>query len=226
MVVLQSGWTPQKHRLFLSKQTDSFKQPNLFGPGFSLPRVQRRSPRGEQKHTEFLQREKSLCTQRPEPMICMLEAEPCKARQGFCSGFPKVSSFPYPAVPQDTSSSSKAELIPHRPEIHLISPPLQPANGESKLNPNWISSSSAVSGDCSLLLLSLSGRKPGQTLKEWQTVSGQICPAYLSWVQTEDKLNHIYLLLLLVRPSFPLCLAGECHPVLYRTTPNEESWVE
>lgn len=146
---------------FPSKLTPS-NSPTYLVQGFLFPEYNEDLP-GKSRNTL---REKSLCTQRPEPMICMLEAEPCKARQGFCSGFPKVSSFPYPAVPQDTSSSSKAKLSPHRPEIHLISPPFQPANGESKLNPNWISSSSAVRGDCSLLLLSLSGRKPGQTLKE------------------------------------------------------------
>lgn len=212
MIVLQSGWTPQKHRLFLPKQTDSFKYPK-----FVLSRRQRGSPR-ESRNTELLQRGQSLCTQRPELMIYMLEAEPCKARQGSCSAFPKISSSPYPALPQDTSSSSKAKLSPHSPEIHLIGH----LSSLLMVNPSWIpsgfSSSLAVRGDCSQLLLSLKRRKPGQTLKEWQTVSGQICPAYLSWVQTEDKLNHIYLPLLLVRTSFPLCLAGECHPVLYRTT--------
>lgn len=70
-----------KNRPFISKQTDSFKYPN-----FVLPRVfsfQRISQEG-QKHPEPLQREKSLCTQRAELVICMLEAEPGTARQGSC----------------------------------------------------------------------------------------------------------------------------------------------
>lgn len=171
--VLQSGWNPKKPILFLSKLTNGLLQTEqlCFVRDFLLLEYKEDIPccfpgRSEKGRISS----EGKIPFHPEPRGDDLQAgssmkEWCKLGRVSALDLSKLALFHIweSQGAQAAAAAAKQSLSPRRPEIQLISPRFQPANGALQAESRGgFPSNQAFRGDCSLLSLSLAGRNSGQ----------------------------------------------------------------
>lgn len=140
MVALQSGWNPQKYVLFSSKlinrllQIDQFVCVCVCVQDFLFPEYNKGIfhcfPERPEKHR--------VCTEGKIPFHPKTGADNlnsgsrmknyCKLDRFSVLALSKLAVFHIRGSQETRAATAKQMLSQYRPEIHLISPPFQPAN--------------------------------------------------------------------------------------------------